>query len=228
MLYLVGGYLRDQYLGFQSKDKHYAFDGDLAEMLDFIVSRGWTVLNIQATFKTARVKLPNNEVVDFAVCREEVDYDGRSPKLVKATTIEGDLARRDFTVNALAQPVDENLEFAGDVFDPFNGLEDIASKTLRFVGDPKERLWEDGLRWLRALRLSLTKELRIEDNTHKALMESTPETFRAVCTDRIREEINRMLVCNEMEAIRMLYSVYPTIWTRPDLHMEIQQRGRLK
>ncbi|MGD8318385.1 MAG: HD domain-containing protein [Myxococcales bacterium] len=109
--------------------------------------------------------------------------DGRRPDhVVFVEDIESDLARRDFTVNAIAyDPVE------GQVVDPFGGIEDMRKGLLRAVGDPRERFQEDGLRILRGARFVATLEFNLEETT-EAAFRGTLDTFRKVSPERVREE----------------------------------------
>jgi tRNA nucleotidyltransferase (CCA-adding enzyme) len=109
--------------------------------------------------------------------------DGRRPDhVVFVGDIDQDLARRDFTVNAIAyDPVD------GHLADPFGGLDDMRNKVLRAVGDPGERFSEDGLRILRGARFVATLEFELEPET-EAAFRGALDTFRKVSPERVREE----------------------------------------
>lgn len=109
--------------------------------------------------------------------------DGRRPDhVVFVEDIESDLARRDFTVNAIAyDPVD------GRLVDPFDGLADMRARVLRAVGNPRERFQEDGLRILRGARFVATLEFELERDTEKAFRGAL-DTFRKVSPERVREE----------------------------------------
>jgi tRNA nucleotidyltransferase (CCA-adding enzyme) len=109
--------------------------------------------------------------------------DGRRPDWVEfVDDITADLARRDFTVNAIAvDPLD------GKVIDPFDGRSDLTRKVLRAVGDPKERFSEDGLRVLRAARFAATLGFDLDPATEAAIA-PTLDTFRKVAQERVRDE----------------------------------------
>ena len=109
--------------------------------------------------------------------------DGRRPdNVVFVGNIDQDLARRDFTVNAIAyDPVD------GQVVDPFDGLTDMRNRVLRAVGNPTERFQEDGLRILRGARFVATLEFELEEET-EAAFGGALDTFRKVSPERVREE----------------------------------------
>jgi tRNA nucleotidyltransferase (CCA-adding enzyme) len=109
--------------------------------------------------------------------------DGRRPdQVVFVEDIDRDLARRDFTVNALAyDPVD------GQLVDPFGGMTDMKNQVLRAVGEPSERFQEDGLRILRGARFVATLDFELEPGT-EAAFRGALDTFRKVSPERVREE----------------------------------------
>jgi tRNA nucleotidyltransferase (CCA-adding enzyme) len=121
---------------------------------------------------------------EVTTLRGEGGYsDGRRPdEVFFITDIERDLARRDFTVNALAyDPLEDRL------IDPFDGLRDMTARVLRTVGRPEERFGEDGLRVLRAARFVATLEMQIDEATKRAIPGSL-DAFRKVSPERVREE----------------------------------------
>jgi len=121
---------------------------------------------------------------EVTTLRGEGTYtDGRRPdSVVFVEDLEWDLARRDFTVNAIAyDPVD------GQVVDPFHGLADMRDKVLRAVGVPSERFQEDGLRILRGARFVATLEFELDKATEEAFRGAL-DTFRKVSPERVREE----------------------------------------
>ncbi len=121
---------------------------------------------------------------EVTTLRGETTYsDGRRPDAVHfVEEIASDLARRDFTINAIA--VDPSN---GELVDPFGGRHDLDAKIIRAVGKPVERFSEDGLRVLRAARFSATLEFDLAPET-KAAIEPTLDTFRKVSAERVRDE----------------------------------------
>lgn len=126
------------------------------------------------------------EVTTF---RTETTYsDGRRPDAVCfAGTIEEDLARRDFTINAIACDL-----ASGAVRDPHDGRTDLSSRRLRTVGRARDRFAEDGLRPFRGCRLVAELGLSVDENTVQAMREAAP-TARRVASERICEELRRLL-----------------------------------
>jgi tRNA nucleotidyltransferase (CCA-adding enzyme) len=121
---------------------------------------------------------------EVTTLRGETTYsDGRRPDTVHfVSEIEADLARRDFTINAIA--VDPE---SGVVVDPFEGRKDLERKVIRAVGEPLERFSEDGLRVLRAARFCATLEFDLAPETYGAIT-PTLDTFRKVSAERVRDE----------------------------------------
>lgn len=136
------------------------------------------------------------EVTTF---RRDVETDGRHARVVFANTIEEDLTRRDFTINAVAwHPLTRELR------DPHGGVGDLQAGRLRTVGEPTERFREDRLRVLRALRFAGRFELEIESATWNAIVAITPE-LGALSAERIREELRKCLgeVVRPSETLRL-------------------------
>jgi tRNA nucleotidyltransferase (CCA-adding enzyme) len=126
----------------------------------------------------------NKKHYEVTTLRGEGAYtDGRRPDAVHfVDDITADLARRDFTVNAIA--LDPTT---GQVIDPFDGRKDLAAKVLRAVGSPRERFSEDGLRVLRAARFVATLGLELDAATEAAIL-PTLDTYRKVSAERVRDE----------------------------------------
>ena len=134
--------------------------------------------------------LSGDHKVEVTTFRGEGPYvDGRRPSSVTFLgDVDGDLARRDFTVNAMAwDPID------GVLRDPFHGVGDLRRHLLRAVGDPLARFREDGLRPLRAVRFASTLRLALEPRTAKAIPQAI-DVFRKVARERVRDELIKLLV----------------------------------
>lgn len=179
--WIVGGCVRDLLGGREAKDWDVATDARPEEVMRLF--RKVIPTGIQHGTVTVVVRGQHFEVTTL---RGEGAYtDGRRPDRVEfVDDITADLARRDFTFNAIAlDPVD------GHVIDPFGGQKDLATHVVRAVGDPNERFAEDGLRVLRAARFAATLECSIDPLTERAM--SAPrslETYRRVSAERVRDE----------------------------------------
>ena len=231
-LFEVGGCVRDEILGVQSKDIDFAVEApSFAIMKRHIEHEGLKIFQTKEEFLTIRAGVPKGHKLrerckdaDFVLCRKDgPTVDGRRPEFVEAGTILDDLARRDFTVNAIARCVE-----TGELLDPHGGRADLEARKLRFVGNAADRIDEDGLRILRGLRFSLTKGLRIADEDH-AIMESKAEMLASVSTERISDELNKMFVFDTLKtliALQAFSHVRATIFARKGLSMEATMRKR--
>jgi tRNA nucleotidyltransferase (CCA-adding enzyme) len=177
--WIVGGCVRDSLLGKPIADWDVATDAlpaDLMRLFPRAIPTG-----LQHGTVTVVQRGQHYEVTTL---RGETTYsDGRRPDAVHfVDDIVRDLARRDFTINAIA--VDP---FTGELVDPFDGRRDLAQKTIRAVGRALERFSEDGLRVLRAARFSATLEFDLHPDTFAAIA-PTLDTFRKVSAERVRDE----------------------------------------
>lgn len=197
----VGGFIRDELLGKFSKDRDCAvvIDGadDLpveegfALMRDHLVGQGFTIFVETPEHATIRANPPVKGDLpgDFVLARREGPYsDGRRPDFVEIGTLADDLDRRDFTVNALAREIGTD-----EIIDRHNGLRDLESGILRFVGDPQARIREDALRVMRAVRFSVTKGFTFAPMTTEALAgPEVPELLAAISEERREQELKTM------------------------------------
>lgn len=201
--YEVGGCVRDSLLGVKSKDVDLLAVGpqDMPSLLKVLADRGMKVFLVNDKFLNVRALCPKLGAVDVALPRaESAASDGRRPDDIQLASLEADLSRRDFTVNALARCVD-----SGAIYDPFGGHSDLLKGILRAVGNPADRIQEDGLRVMRALRFSLTKDLNIAPCLDQALRDFDPDYgMRSVSADRIRDELAKMFAFDTLASIRML------------------------
>jgi tRNA nucleotidyltransferase/poly(A) polymerase len=201
-IYLVGGAVRDRFLGLPAKDKDYAIEAfSYEEMKNEFLSSGGKIYLERPEFFTIRGNLPETGPADFTLCRKDGFYsDGRRPDSVSVGNIFDDLSRRDMTINAIAINIDTN-----EVIDPFKGIEDIQSKTLRAVGDPIKRISEDYLRILRFLRFSITKGFNIHSTVHNVLIQDKYIAgLKNISTQRIRDELFLMFSHNTLKTIDLL------------------------
>jgi tRNA nucleotidyltransferase (CCA-adding enzyme) len=177
--WIVGGCVRDLLLGRAVNDWDICTDAKPDEMLKVFPRAIPTGID-HGTITVVMNKLH----YEVTTLRGEGAYtDGRRPDAVHfVDDIAADLARRDFTVNAIAiDPVD------GQIIDPFGGRADLDARVLRAVGVPAERFGEDGLRVLRAARFVATLEMTLDPATEAAIA-PTLDTYRKVSAERIRDE----------------------------------------
>ncbi len=177
--WIVGGCVRDMLLARDVSDWDVCTDATPKELLAVFPKAIPTGID-HGTVTVVR----DHQHFEVTTLRGETTYsDGRRPDSVYFTDdIDKDLARRDFTVNAIAlDPV------TGHVIDPFGGQADLTKKILRAVGDPRERFNEDGLRVLRAARFVATLELELDGATQAAIGGAL-DTYKKVSAERVRDE----------------------------------------
>ena len=158
--------------------------------------------------------------IEITTFRREGEYsDGRRPDNVKfITDLDEDLLRRDFTINAIA------VNRKGDIFDPFNGIDDFEAKLIRSVGDPIERFREDSLRMLRGIRFAVRFGFEIEKQTLQSIRQSAHIIkLHQISTERILSELKEIFSypfegLNLLIESNLLYIVIPEITK----HMGIQ------
>ncbi len=203
-LYLVGGAVRDHFLGKEVKDWDFTTTATPEEILK-VFPNGY--YNNQ--FGTVGIALDNNQIIEITTMRKESGYsDSRHPDEVQWTTdINEDLKRRDFTINAMAIKLvanNQQLLTADNVIDPFNGQKDIAEKIIRAVGDPDTRFHEDALRLLRAVRFATILDFKIHDITFQSIFHNH-HLIQQISWERIRDELLKILAADDpLKGIELL------------------------
>jgi len=185
--YVVGGSVRDSLLGRQAQDWDLATDARPDRLLAVFPG---AVYENQFGTVAVREGDATHEVTTFRTDHEYADF--RRPHRVEfGDDIRLDLARRDFTVNAIAWGREADAA-ANALVDPFDGLADIERKVLRAVGDPGARFTEDALRMVRAVRLAAVLELTIEPATLAAVREHAALAAH-VSGERVSAELEKLL-----------------------------------
>lgn len=158
------------------------------------------------------------KVVEITTYRTESSYtDSRHPDKVEfADSVQEDLARRDFTINAIAyDPVDKKY------IDPYDGKKDIKAETIRTVGNPDERFKEDALRLMRAVRFACQLDFVIEKNTFASIKEHS-ETLRKIAKERIKDELVKVILSKKAHfGIMYLHEAGLFKYILPEMEMGI-------
>ncbi len=184
---LVGGCVRDLLRGTEPQDWDICTSASPEQTLSCFRTRGQRVLETGIQHGTVTV-FAEGEAFEVTTYRTEGPYsDSRHPDFVHfVPELELDLARRDFTMNAIA------IDLAGKLRDPFGGSEDIRRGVIRCAGDPERRFREDGLRIMRALRFAASLGYTIEEQTAKALRRCRA-MLKQVSAERINRELCRLI-----------------------------------
>lgn len=209
--YLCGGAVRDILLDKEPKDLDFVMitNKSYDEVVNDIERIG-TVFLQKPEFLTIRCRL-QKQVYDLVFPRGDGYYeDSRHPNnVVRLASLEEDSKRRDFTINAMYMDNEENI------IDPLDGKSDIKRGRIATCGNPIDRFNEDPLRMLRALRFSIQLGFDI-DNECKEVIEKNAYLLDEVSVDRIRDEINKMLLKSPLKTICYLYeyNFMPTIYDK--------------
>ncbi len=190
-VYVIGGFVRDILLNRPSKDIDIMVVGSGVDFAEKVAHRLRTRrVTYFKNFGTAQLK-HNEWSIEFVGARKEsYRLDSRKP-IVENGTLDDDQKRRDFTINAMA--IGLNSRNFGELIDPFNGLKDIKSRTIRTPLDPATTFSDDPLRMLRAIRFATQLDFDIEPNTLKAIGDMNGR-ISIISIERIMDEINKMMV----------------------------------
>lgn len=185
--YVVGGCVRDCLRGEVPHDWDITTSATPDEMHEVFEN----IKTVDTGLKHGTITvIPNEgELYEVTTFRVDGEYkDNRHPETVEfVRDVEGDLARRDFTVNAIAMDMD------GNIVDPFGGEEDIKARVIRCVGDPDKRFSEDGLRILRALRFASALGFKIEDETAESIRRNC-HLLENISYERVNVELTKLLL----------------------------------
>ena len=222
--YLVGGCVRDLILEKTPKDWDITTNATPEQIQELFEDSFYN--NDYGTVGVVNDNTPDEtlRIIEITPYRLETTYsNARHPDSVEfGTSLEEDLKRRDFTMNAIAYSVSHE-----NIVDPYMGQEDIKHKLVRAVGDPKERFTEDALRMLRAVRLATQLHFSIEEGTRKALKD-IKDNLQNVSIERIRDEFSKILMTDQpMSGIILSRETGLLEYVVPDLErgVGVEQNG---
>ena len=217
-LFKVGGCVRDSFLGIDSKDIDFTFVLDnldqtvehgFADMEKWMLDNGFTIFLSTPEMFTIRGKFPKGDpneglIADFVMARKEIGYvEGTRRPILALGTLEDDLIRRDFTLNALA--VDED----GNLIDLFDGVSHLHQCILITPLPAEQTMMDDPLRFLRALRFSITKDFAIHQSIFNAMQQPAilEKLEKVVSAERIREEVFKMMKHDTVKTLELFREV---------------------
>jgi len=221
-LFKVGGCVRDEILGMQSKDIDFTFvlddlgqsvESGFQQMTEWMEAEGYQIFLSTPDCFTIRAKFPKgslNEglVADFVMARKEVGYVlGTRKPILELGTLEDDLLRRDFTLNAMA------VDYDGNLIDLFGGKADLEKGILRTPLSAEKTMMDDPLRFLRALRFSITKGFDIHSDIISAMTQPDilQKLQKVVSAERIREEVFKMMKADTVKTLELFREIETTI-----------------
>lgn len=187
-LYLVGGTVRDAFLGRDSVDRDFATDASPEETLAIVKPEADAVWLQGFSFGTVGAQIGGVRMEITTFRTERYEPDSRHPDVSFTTDIETDLSRRDFTINAMAVRLPEK-----EAIDPFGGIDDLKAKLLRTPIDPDVSFTDDPLRMLRAFRFASQLEFRIAPEVLSSIA-SLKDKLTTISAERIRDELSRLVM----------------------------------
>lgn len=196
--FFVGGCVRDYLLGRSIHDYDFTSNATPEQMRSFLSDKNCTILDIGASFGTITV-IYQGLTMEITTYRIEQKYQNhRSPKQLSFTDdINADLARRDFTINAMAYHPQIGL------IDPFYGLKDLKKQLIRCVGCSHQRLNEDALRILRALRFHFTLHFTLDSECEAAIIDNA-YLLTDISKERIQAEFSKILMSDAENLLKTL------------------------
>lgn len=187
--YVVGGYVRDLFLNRHSKDIDFVTVGSGIELAQALGHQYHTRVNVYRSYGTAQVRLHGLELEFVGARRESYNRDSRNP-IVEDGTLDEDIARRDFTINALALSVNEAT--FGNLIDNYDGLGDLERRIIRTPLDPDITFSDDPLRMMRAIRFATQLGFDIYPETFDAITRNA-ERIRIIKRERIKDELQKIM-----------------------------------
>lgn len=225
-LALVGGSVRDALLGRLGNDLDFTTDARPEDVLKIIRPWADAVWEVGIAFGTVGCKKESFDIEVTTYRSEAYDRTSRKPEVSYGDSIEQDLVRRDFTVNAMAVLLPQK-EFV----DPHDGLEDLAARVLRTPGTPEESFSDDPLRMMRAARFAAQLDFTVAPEVVAAMKEMS-DRIEIVSAERVRDELNKLILsAHPREGLRLLVDagladkVLPEL---PALRLESDEHHRHK
>lgn len=204
-VYAVGGSVRDTLLGRPTRNWDFTTNATPAQIQKIFPDSFYN-----NAFGTVGVKV-GAETYEITTYRKEGKYsDARHPDEISwAKTIEEDLARREFTISAIAVSLDKDSPQRGEsliIIDPYHGQEDLQKQIVRAVGRPSDRFQEDALRMIRAIRIATQLGFTIEEDTFGAI-QNNAGLITLISGERIRDELVKILSCEfPADGIKLLHN----------------------
>ena len=218
-LYVVGGAVRDALLGKTPKDYDLATDAVPDKVEEMMRKAGFRTLPTGKAFGVINVFTDQGEY-EIATLREDIGS-GRRPDAVSFTDIEGDVKRRDLTINALFYDID-----TGEVVDLVGGVEDLKNGVVRTVGSAQDRFGEDRLRILRAIRFAGRFGSELDPQTDAALQQDA--SLEGISGERIRDEFIKGLQSakSQKHYLEMIdkYGLFDWVFNGLKVHKSVYQR----
>ncbi|WP_424888053.1 CCA tRNA nucleotidyltransferase [Streptomyces sp. XH2] len=211
-LALVGGSVRDALLGRLGNDLDFTTDARPEDVLKIVRPWADAVWEVGIAFGTVGCRKADFDIEVTTYRSEAYDRTSRKPEVSYGDSIEEDLVRRDFTVNAMAVALPEK-----EFIDPHNGLEDLAARVLRTPGTPEESFSDDPLRMMRAARFAAQLDFEVAPEVVTAMTEMSGR-LEIVSAERIRDELNKLILSDHpRKGLRLLVDTGLAALVLPEL-----------
>lgn len=188
--FVVGGYVRDLFLKRPSKDIDFVTVGSGIELAEELGREAGRRVNVYRSYGTAQIRMHGLELEFVGARRESYNRDSRNP-IVEDGTLDEDIARRDFTVNAMALCV--NADSFGDIVDNYDGLRDLEARIIRTPLDADITFSDDPLRMMRAIRFATQLDFTIFPETFEAIKRNASR-IKIIKRERIKDELQKIMM----------------------------------
>ena len=190
--YVIGGFVRDRFLNRNTKDMDVMCVGSGIQLAERLKEKVFTnaYLAVYKNFGTALLKTENLEIEFVGARKESYRANSRNP-IVENGTLQDDLNRRDFTINAMAICINKNN--FGELIDEFGGMIDLENGILKTPLEPNITFSDDPLRMMRAIRFASQLQFKIEEKTFAAIQQNA-ERIKIISQERITDELNKIIL----------------------------------
>ena len=186
-IYLVGGAVRDGILGIETNDFDFTTNASTEDSLRLLNKKGYKTTEIGKAFGTIETTIEKCSIHITTYREDTYGKDSRKPEVQTSNSLDTDLSRRDFTINALAYDINKN-----EIIDPYSGLKDLSEGIIRTPDSPDISFSDDPLRMLRACRFISTHGFTPNNDVFEAITKNL-ERIEIVSTERIRDELTKLL-----------------------------------
>ena len=186
-IYLVGGAVRDGILGIETNDFDFTTNASPEDSLGLLKKKGYKTTEIGKAFGTIETTIEKCSIHITTYREDTYGKDSRKPEVQTSNSLDTDLSRRDFTINALAYDMNKN-----EIIDPYSGLKDLSEGIIRTPDSPDISFSDDPLRMLRACRFISTHGFTPNNDVFEAITKNL-ERIEIVSIERIRDELTKLL-----------------------------------
>ncbi len=215
-VYVIGGFVRDLLLKRSSKDIDFVVLGNGILLAEAVTGKleGVHKVSVFRNFGTAMIHFGDMQIEFVGARKESYNFNSRKP-VVASGSLTDDQNRRDFTINAMA--ISLNKDNYGELIDPFGGIEDLKSKTIRTPLDPEMTFSDDPLRMMRAIRFATQLNFSVLPQTLDAIAQNR-DRIKIISAERISEELNKIILSDKpstgfklLEMTGLLSNIFPQL-----------------